>query len=57
MITDWIFEFAALSWNINLIELAKIIWLFICLFIGLWSAGDISDEESLEEFKSLFDEE
>ena len=46
MITDWIFEFAALSWNINLIELAKIIWVliglvttyfakFILIFIGV----------------------
>ena len=55
MITDWIFEFAALSWNINLIELAKIIWLFICLFVGLWDAGDILHDKKMEKsFASRF---
>ena len=55
MITDWIFELAALSWNINLIELAKIIWLFICLFIGLWGAGDILHDKKMEKsFASRF---
>lgn len=55
MITDWIFEFATLSWNINLIELAKIVWLFICLSVGLWSAGDILHDKKMEKsFASRF---
>lgn len=46
---------AALSWNINLIELAKIVWLFICLSVGLWGAGDILHDKKMEKsFTSRF---
>ena len=45
----------ALSWNINLIELAKIVWIFVCTLIGLWSAGDILHDKKMEKsFASRF---
>ncbi|WP_304229186.1 hypothetical protein [Lactobacillus kitasatonis] len=46
---------AAITWSVNLIELAKIIWLFICLSVGLWSAGDILHDKKIEKsFASRF---
>ena len=40
---------AALSWNINLIELAKIVWIFVCTLIGLWGAGNILHDKKMEK--------
>lgn len=41
--------------SFDLAALAKIIWLFICLFIGLWSAGDILHDKQMEKsFASRF---
>ena len=40
---------AALSWNINLIELAKIVWIFVCTLIGLWGAGNILHDKKMKK--------
>ena len=41
--------------NINLASLAKIIWIFVCTLIGLWSAGDILHDKKIEKsFASRF---
>lgn len=41
--------------SVNLIELAKIVWIFVCALIGLWSAGDILHDKKMEKsFASRF---
>lgn len=41
--------------SVNLIELAKIVWIFVCTLIGLWSAGDILHDKKIEKsFASRF---
>lgn len=46
---------AAITWSVNLIELAKIVWIFVCTLIGLWGAGDILHDKKIEKsFASRF---
>lgn len=41
--------------SFDLAALAKIVWLFICLSVGLWSAGDILHDKKMEKsFTSRF---
>lgn len=41
--------------SVNLIELAKIVWIFVCTLIGLWGAGDILHDKKMEKsFASRF---
>lgn len=41
--------------SFNLAALAKIVWLLTCLFVGLWSAGDILHDKKMEKsFASRF---
>lgn len=41
--------------SFNVAALAKIIWIFVCTLIGLWSAGDILHDKKIEKsFASRF---
>lgn len=41
--------------SFNLAALAKIVWIFVCTLIGLWSAGDILHDKKMEKsFASRF---
>lgn len=41
--------------SVNLIELAKIVWIFVCTLIGLCGAGDILHDKKMEKsFASRF---
>lgn len=35
--------------SVNLIELAKIVWIFVCTLIGLWGYGDILHDKKMEK--------
>ena len=41
--------------SFDLAALAKIVWIFVCTLIGLWSAGDILHDKKMEKpFASRF---
>ena len=41
--------------SFDLAALAKIVWIFVCTLIGLWSAGDILHDKKIEKsFASRF---
>lgn len=41
--------------SFDLVALAKIVWIFVCTLIGLWSAGDILHDKKMEKsFASRF---
>ena len=35
--------------SFDLAALAKIVWIFVCTLIGLWSAGDILHDKKMEK--------
>ncbi len=41
--------------SFDLAALAKIVWIFVCTLVGLWSAGDILHDKKMEKsFASRF---